>query len=143
MKILVTGGSGFLGSHIADELTVRGHDVSIFDNCVSKYIHDNQNMIIGSIVDKNDVLKGFEILSGNLFWFVLTILFSLCIILCIYTCKFYIWVRRDRIYSHKFVKYYNNAIIAGMWSVNLILFLNFIYGISYLYSVLKYGITIL
>ena len=80
--------------------------------------------------DKNDVLKGFEILSGNLFWFVLTILFSLCIILCIYTCKFYIWVRRDRIYSHKFVKYYNNAIIAGMWSVNLILFLNFIYGIS-------------
>ena len=35
--------------------------------------------------DKNDVLKGFEILSGNLFWFVLTILFSLCIILCIYT----------------------------------------------------------
>lgn len=37
MKILVTGGSGFLGSHIADELTVRGHDVSIFDNCVSKY----------------------------------------------------------------------------------------------------------
>ena len=93
--------------------------------------------------DKNDFLKVFEILSGNLFWFVLTILFSLCIILCIYTCKFYIWVRRDRIYSHKFVKYYNNAIIAGMWSVNLILFLNFIYGISYLYSVLKYGITIL
>lgn len=25
--------------------------------------------------DKNDILKGFEILSGNLFWFVLTILF--------------------------------------------------------------------
>ena len=25
--------------------------------------------------DKNDVLKEFEILSGNLFWFVLTILF--------------------------------------------------------------------
>ena len=34
--------------------------------------------------DKNDVLKGFEILSGNLFWFVLTILFSLCIILYIH-----------------------------------------------------------
>ena len=60
MKILVTGGSGFLGSHIADELTVRGHDVSIFDNCVSKYIHDNQNMIIGSIVDKNDVLNAIK-----------------------------------------------------------------------------------
>lgn len=93
--------------------------------------------------DKNDVLKGFELLSGNLFWFILTILFSLCIIICIYTYKFYLWARRDRIYSHKFIKCYNNAIIAGMWSANLILFLNFIYGISCLYSALKYGIIIL
>ena len=26
MKILVTGGSGFVGSHVADELTNYGHE---------------------------------------------------------------------------------------------------------------------
>ena len=31
MKILVTGGSGFLGSHIADALSEAGHEVVIFD----------------------------------------------------------------------------------------------------------------
>ena len=29
MKCLVTGGSGFLGSHVADELTKKGHIVII------------------------------------------------------------------------------------------------------------------
>ena len=36
MKILVTGGSGFLGSHIADELSKRGHEVIILDKKKSK-----------------------------------------------------------------------------------------------------------
>ena len=31
MKILVIGGSGFLGSHVADKLTQAGHNVTIFD----------------------------------------------------------------------------------------------------------------
>ena len=30
-KILVIGGSGFLGSHVADVLTTGGHDVYIYD----------------------------------------------------------------------------------------------------------------
>ena len=38
MKITVTGGSGFLGSHVADELSLRGHKVSIFDKKKSKWI---------------------------------------------------------------------------------------------------------
>ena len=32
MKITVLGGSGFLGSHVADELSKRGHNVIIVDN---------------------------------------------------------------------------------------------------------------
>jgi dTDP-L-rhamnose 4-epimerase len=31
MRILVTGGAGFIGSHIADALVARGHDVRIVD----------------------------------------------------------------------------------------------------------------
>jgi UDP-glucose 4-epimerase len=32
MNILVTGGAGFIGSHLTDRLIARGHDVSILDN---------------------------------------------------------------------------------------------------------------
>jgi UDP-glucose 4-epimerase len=32
VKVLVTGGAGFIGSHIADLLLVTGHDVAVVDN---------------------------------------------------------------------------------------------------------------
>ena len=31
MKIVVTGGSSFLGSHAANELSKKGHKVTIYD----------------------------------------------------------------------------------------------------------------
>ena len=31
-KILVTGGAGFIGSHLADYLIEQGHEVTILDN---------------------------------------------------------------------------------------------------------------
>ncbi|MFH1225490.1 MAG: SDR family NAD(P)-dependent oxidoreductase [Candidatus Diapherotrites archaeon] len=39
-KVLVTGGAGFIGSFIADELVKRGHDVRIFDN-LEPQVHKN------------------------------------------------------------------------------------------------------
>lgn len=51
MKILVTGGSGFLGSHVADELTKYGHKVIIYDLLESKWIKKNQKFIKGNITD--------------------------------------------------------------------------------------------
>ncbi|WP_336343265.1 SDR family NAD(P)-dependent oxidoreductase [Halalkalicoccus ordinarius] len=32
MRILVTGGAGFIGGHIAERFTERGHDVTVLDN---------------------------------------------------------------------------------------------------------------
>ncbi len=32
MKVLVTGGAGFIGSHVVDTLIEEGHSVAIVDN---------------------------------------------------------------------------------------------------------------
>ena len=41
MKVLVTGGSGFIGSHVVDVLAARGHTPVIFDRVRS--LHHEQN----------------------------------------------------------------------------------------------------
>ena len=35
MKVLVTGGAGFIGSHVVDRLIAAGHDVAVVDNLVT------------------------------------------------------------------------------------------------------------
>jgi len=52
VKILVTGGAGFLGSHVADALTEAGHDVTIFDKVPSPYCKTGQRMITGDLLDR-------------------------------------------------------------------------------------------
>ncbi|OQX70714.1 MAG: hypothetical protein B6D62_03745, partial [Candidatus Cloacimonas sp. 4484_275] len=32
MKILITGGAGFIGSHLAEKLLSMGHKISVIDN---------------------------------------------------------------------------------------------------------------
>lgn len=50
-KIVVFGGSGFLGSHVADSLSDAGYQVVIFDTHESPYLRDDQQMVIGDITD--------------------------------------------------------------------------------------------
>ena len=60
MKVIVFGGSGFLGSHVADFLTNAGHAVTIFDIKSSSYLQSNQLMYIGDILNPEQVLDAVE-----------------------------------------------------------------------------------
>jgi UDP-glucose 4-epimerase len=60
VKTLVTGGSGFLGSHVCDALSERGHDVIVFDTKPSPYLKPGQTMVIGDILDADMVRSVME-----------------------------------------------------------------------------------
>ena len=55
-QVCVIGGSGFLGSHVADSLTEAGYFVRIYDRAPSPWIRNDQKMIVGDILD----LKALE-----------------------------------------------------------------------------------
>ena len=64
MKTLVLGGSGFLGSHVADQLILAGHDVRVFDRESSPWLHPNQEMIVGDLSDQyamDEAIKGCDV----------------------------------------------------------------------------------
>jgi len=56
MKILVTGGAGFIGSHLVERLVNEGNDVTIIDNFSSGSMENiknlNVNIIYHNIIDK-------------------------------------------------------------------------------------------
>ncbi len=56
MRAVVFGGSGFLGSHVADELLKKGYEVIIFDKVESRYLQDGQSMVLGDILNRQQVL---------------------------------------------------------------------------------------
>ncbi len=52
MNVLVIGGSGFLGSHIADALSAANHTVTIFDIKPSVWASSSQIVVVGNISDE-------------------------------------------------------------------------------------------
>jgi UDP-glucose 4-epimerase len=62
-KVCVFGGSGFLGSHVCDQLTEAGFQVLIFDQVSSPWRRSNQIMIQGDILDQaavDNAIQGCE-----------------------------------------------------------------------------------
>src|SRR3990172_4616033 len=74
MKILVTGGAGFIGSHTIDCLINRGHSVRVLDALVSQvhgndrrkpiHLDDRVELIVGRIDDPAIVGRALEGVDG-------------------------------------------------------------------------------
>ncbi|MGB0681409.1 MAG: NAD-dependent epimerase/dehydratase family protein [Magnetovibrionaceae bacterium] len=59
-RALVTGGSGFLGSHIVDSLAKRGLEVVVFDTKASDWLKPGCEMVEGSILDQGAILAAMD-----------------------------------------------------------------------------------
>ncbi|MEX0721651.1 MAG: NAD-dependent epimerase/dehydratase family protein [Balneolaceae bacterium] len=69
-KVLITGGAGFIGSHLTDELLEHGYEVRILDNLLPQvhgnngkhpgYLNPEAELIIGDVLDKKKVEKALE-----------------------------------------------------------------------------------
>lgn len=54
MKILVTGGAGYIGSVLTDQLLLAGDDVTVYDNLVMGHrqaVHPGAGLVIGDVGD--------------------------------------------------------------------------------------------
>lgn len=56
-KVVVFGGAGFLGSHVADALSDTGYKVVIYDRIPSPNLRASQEMVVGDILDENLVAE--------------------------------------------------------------------------------------
>ena len=81
MRALITGGAGFIGSHLADALLHAGHEVDIIDNLSTgsirnvehlkahpkfKYVVDTltNEPLLAELIDRNDVIFHFAAAVG-------------------------------------------------------------------------------
>lgn len=62
MKVLVTGGAGYIGSHVTQLLIERGYEVVVFDSLIAGHrgaIHPKATFIQGDLLDLNDITPVF------------------------------------------------------------------------------------
>jgi dTDP-L-rhamnose 4-epimerase len=69
MKVLITGGAGFIGSHLADRLLADGHEVRALDNLDPQvhsagerpdYLAEDVELQVGDIRDRDAVRRALE-----------------------------------------------------------------------------------
>ncbi|RAH96538.1 NAD-dependent epimerase [Acuticoccus sediminis] len=58
-KAVVTGGSGFLGSHVADAFTAAGYAVTVYDLRPSPHLGPGQTMVTGDLGDVDALAAAF------------------------------------------------------------------------------------
>jgi len=69
-KVLITGGAGFIGSHLADELILNGYEVRALDSLSEQvhgpdatrpdYLHPDVELIVGDVRDPQAVRRALE-----------------------------------------------------------------------------------
>lgn len=52
LNVIIFGGSGYLGSHVADTLSETGFRVKVFDRKKAPYLKPDQEMIVGDTLVK-------------------------------------------------------------------------------------------
>ena len=70
MRILVTGGAGFIGSHLVDALVAAGHRVRVLDSLDPQvhgpgatrpaHLHPKAELIVGDVRDRNAVARALD-----------------------------------------------------------------------------------
>ena len=69
MRVLITGGAGFIGSHLADRLLAEGHEVRALDNLDPQvhpagerpaYLDDQVELQVGDVRDHDAVSRALE-----------------------------------------------------------------------------------
>lgn len=63
MKVLVTGGAGYIGSHVVYMLIERGHEVVVYDNLVAGHraaVHPKATFVEGDLLDVAQLAALFD-----------------------------------------------------------------------------------